>query len=81
MTALEYRNQAIKWLESGDENLAKTVYAFIKAYKDDGEGDWWSVISDQEKEFIQASLQQLDAGKGISNSEVRKDIDVFLKKA
>lgn len=78
MTALEYRQEAIKWLQSGDENLARLVHTFIKNYRDDNSSDWWETIEASEKADIEEGLKQADEQKLVPHDEVMSQYGKYL---
>ncbi len=78
MTALEYKAQAMEWLESGDEQLAKMVYVFIKTMKDEGENPTMghvgrTPITQQDiEEGIKASNKAIEEGDYMTIEEFAK---------
>jgi len=72
MTAVEIRDlkkEVKKYIDHADERMVKAIHAMLEA---DQEEDWWSEISEGEKESIKIGLRQIKEGKTIPHEEVMK---------
>ncbi len=77
MTTLEYKQEVMKWLESGDEQLARLVYIFIKTYKDENPvvgsvGGTRIRQSDLEQQIL-ASERDFTEGRYSSADELKEE--------
>ncbi len=80
MNAAELKNDLHKFItETNDINILSKIKAYFKTLSE-ANVDWWDVISDVEKEMIEAGLKQLDKGEICSHSEVREEVSKLLKK-
>lgn len=61
-------------VETDDESILYKVQAYFLTLKKKNI-DWWDTISNQEKEIINLSLQQLENDEGIPHEEVKRKVD------
>ena len=73
--AAEMKNYLHKLIvETDDESILYKVQAYFLTLKKKNI-DWWDTISNQEKEIINLSLQQLENDEGIPHEEVKRKVD------
>ena len=74
-----YLHQLI--VETDDSTVLKKVKTYFASLKKENETpDWWNQLSDAENKAIKNGLSQLKQGKSISHKDVRKKVDLLLKK-
>jgi predicted transcriptional regulator len=80
MTAIEVKElkkEVKKYIDHADERMLKAVYAMLEADQDE---DWWSKISEGEREAIQIGIKQMKEGKTTPHEEVMKKYSKWLTK-
>jgi predicted transcriptional regulator len=82
MSVAEIKNELHRLVvETDDQKVLQQIKSIFVILKKGGEEtDWWDLIDEKEKVLIKKGLQQLERGERISHQEVRKDIDLLLKK-
>ena len=82
MPVAEIKNELHRLVvETDDEKILQQVRSIFVILKKGGEeADWWDLIGEKEKTLIRKGLQQLENGERIPHEEVRKEIDLLLKK-
>ncbi len=74
MTDLEYRQEAIKWLRSGDDQLARMVHAFIRAYQEEAPAYGLPLTQDDIIARAQASEDDINAGRTTSKDNLKAEM-------
>lgn len=68
-------------VQTDDEEVLRQVKSvFEMLLHEEGETDWWDVLSEKEKTLIQRGLEQLDRGERIAHETVRAEIDQLLER-
>jgi len=80
MTSVEKRElkkEVKKYIDHADDRMLKAVRAMLQS---DQEGDWWNIISEEEREAIETGLKEMKEGKTIPHDEVMKKYSKWLTK-
>ena len=73
----ELKKEVKKYIDHADDRMLKAVRAMLQS---DQEENWWNVISDEEKEAIEAGLKEMEEGKTIPHEDVMKKYSKWLTK-
>ena len=75
MNTAELKNKIFSQIDSLDSNKIEEFYGvllnFINSKREENE---WLEITDHQRKGIDAAIQELDSGKGISHQEVMKKL-------
>lgn len=64
-------------VETEDPLILRQVMAFFASLRQ--EEDWWNLLSDAEKNAIEAGMAQASSGKTVAHTSVREAAESILK--
>ena len=67
----------IKWIESLEDEATLEKLRFIKEHHVDA-GDWWNTLSETEQASIERGIEDLNAGRVTSHTDVKKLYEKWL---
>ena len=68
-----------QYLVNLDVQQKKTVLTVVKTFAREKK-DWWDVISKEQKQATDESIQQMNSGKVIAHADVMKKYKKWIKK-
>lgn len=78
MSDSEIRNRLHQFIENtSDIRMLENIYNELAP---DGDGDWWDSLNENQKQRLSESEEQYKAGKIVSNEDVLKKIEQWIKK-
>lgn len=74
MKTIELKARAYQLIDNiNDNNLLKIVITFISKLSGERKIDYWSQLTDDQRESIEAGLAQLKRGEGIPHAQVMNE--------
>jgi hypothetical protein len=80
MNVAEIKNDLHRLVvETDDLNILNAIKEVFTTMKEKPTGDWWDLLSEQEKQLVKRGLEQADKGEFIPRTQVRANIAQWIK--